>query len=125
MKKEYLPYYLSRAALSVLFALLVFGFTWKAALLVLVLFGLFLLYLHSGWFQVDPSRPLTPIRRDEHGRQVQRKALIAAVVAGSLAFILLGSPLGLLHPVQVAGSLALTLSVLTYFVAQFILFARS
>jgi hypothetical protein len=125
MKKEYIPYYLSRAILSIAFAFLVMGFTWKAALLAIILFGLFLLYLHSGWFQVDPSHPLIPLRRDERGRQVQRKALIAAVVAGSLAFILLGSPLGLFHPVRVAGSLALTIGIIAYFVVQFILFART
>ena len=37
MKREFLPYYISRAVLSLLFSLLVFGFSWKALLLSIIL----------------------------------------------------------------------------------------
>lgn len=57
MKKEFLPYYVSRAILSTAFSILVAGFSWNAALLATVFFGLFLLYLHSGWFSVDLGNP--------------------------------------------------------------------
>jgi len=88
MKREFIPYYLSRAAMSALFAILMMGFTWKAVLVAIFLFGLFLLYLHSGWFQIDLSHPLTPLRRDERGRQIQRNALIAAIAVGLLIYLI-------------------------------------
>ena len=86
MKKEFLPYYISRFILSTVFSILVWGFTWTAALMTIVFFGLFLLYLHSGWFSIDLSTPLYPLRRDSHGQTVQRKALIFAVVLGLLLY---------------------------------------
>ena len=70
MKREYLPYYISRAVISLLFSLLVFGFSWKALLLSAILFGLFLLYLHSGWFSVDLKNPLFPLRCDSRGQMI-------------------------------------------------------
>ncbi len=125
MKKEFTPYYLSRAILSAAFALLVFGFTWKAILFGLVVFGGFLLYLHSGWFQVDGSRPLTPLRRDERGRQAQRGALIAAVIVGLAVYLLFGPAVGLIEGAAVSGSMALALGILAYFIVQFFLLART
>jgi hypothetical protein len=125
MNKNFIPYYVSRAGLSIVFAILVMGFTWKAALLAVVLFGLFLLYLHSGWFRIDPSQPLTPIRRDDRGKDIQRKALIAAVVAGMFMYVILTLVTGAGGLSLMAGQLALSLGVLTYFVTQFALFARS
>lgn len=125
MKREFIPYYLSRAALSAIFAILVMGFTWKAAVATVVLFGLFLLYLHSGWFQVDPEHPLTPLRRDERGRQIQRNALIAAVTVGILIYIILTQVPSLSGSSIIAGPLVLASGILTYFITQFILFARA
>ena len=125
MKREFVPYYLSRAALSAIFAILVMGFTWKAVLVAILLFGLFLLYLHSGWFQIDPSHPLTPLRRDERGRQIQRNALIAAITVGLLIYLIVSQASRLFGWSLVAGPLALSLAMITYFIAQFILFARA
>lgn len=123
MKIEYLPYYISRALLSGLFAAAIFGLTWGAVLAGLILWGLFLLYLHSGWFRVDLSNPVFPLRRDQRGREVQRVALIAAVSAALLGYLFLTFlpvPLGLALP----ANLALTLAVLAYFITQFLLLAR-
>jgi hypothetical protein len=125
MKREFLPYYLSRAAISLIFGGLIFGLTWKAALLAAVMFALFLLYLHSGWFRVDPSRPLTPLRRDDRGQQVQRKALIAAVVVGGLVYAVSSLASSLVGFPPVAGLLALAFAVIIYFIAQFVLLSRS
>jgi hypothetical protein len=125
MKTEFFPYYLSRAALSALFAILVLGFTWKAAVATVSLFGLFLLYLHSGWFQVDPKHPLSPLRRDERGRQIQRNALIAAVTVGILIYLILTLVPSVSGSSIIAGSLVLASGILTYFITQFILFARA
>jgi hypothetical protein len=124
MKREFMAYYLSRAILSAGFAILVMGFTWKAVVLFLILFGLFALYLHSGWFLVDPSHPLTPLRRDEHGRQIQRVALIAAVVVAILFYVISMQASPLVGIPLITGPVALSIGVLTYFVKQFILFAR-
>jgi len=123
--RHFLPYYISRAALSLAFSLLVLGFTWKALLLGAFFFGLFLLYLHSGWFRVDPARPLFPIRRDERGRDVQRKALIAALVSGAALFFLLTVAPFSVALSSAAAPLAISLSVIVYFATQFVLFAKA
>src|SRR3990170_1226818 len=101
MKKEYLPYYISRALLSFIFSILVMGFTWKAIVFATVLFGLFLLYLHSGWFSIDLKYPLAPLRRDTRGQEIQREALIFSVVVGTLAY---------LSSAQLSGLVGLSLS---------------
>ncbi len=125
MRRKFIPFYLSRAALSAIFAALVLGLTWSAVLLAIGIFGLFLLYLHSGWFRVDASHPLTPIRRDERARQIQRKALIAAVAIGLLIYGVLTQAIGLLDLSLIAGPVALSLGVIAYFVTQFVLLART
>lgn len=99
-------------------------FTWKAVFFFLQLFGLFVLYLYSGWFRVDPSHPLTPLRRDERGRQIQRMALIAAVVVGILLYVLSLQASTLWGMPIVTGPLALSIGVLAYFTTQIVLFAR-
>lgn len=129
MKKSFLPYYLSRGGLSLLFALLVFGFSWQGLLFALVLFALFLLYLHSGWFSVDENNPFFPLRRDAHAQSIQRKALIAAIVVGLLTY--LGLYFGLAASLSVAetrlvsGNITLAVAVIAYFVSQFVLFSRT
>lgn len=125
MRKEFIPFYLSRAVLSALVAIHIMGLTWKAAIFAIILFGLFLLYLHSGWFRVDPRHPLIPLRRDERARDIQRKALIAAVVVGILVYVLQPQAANFLKLSAAAGSLSLSLGVITYFVTQFILLARA
>jgi uncharacterized membrane protein len=125
MKKEFLPYYISRAILSATFALLIMGFSWKAVLMTVVFFGLFLLYLHSGWFSIDLRNPLMPLRRDSQGQLIQRKALIISVVVSLLIYLTslqLSSYLGLS---LISGSVAFSIGVITYFIAQFVLFAKA
>jgi hypothetical protein len=117
MKKEFFPYYISRFILSAVFSLVIWGFTWTAALMAIAFFGLFLLYLHSGWFSVDLSTPLYPLRRDPHGQTVQRKALIIAVVLGILLYTFAAQ--------LVTGQLALSIAIVGYFVAQFAFFIKA
>jgi hypothetical protein len=123
MKKEFLPYYISRALLSSIFAILVMGFNFNAILLAIVLFGLFILYLHSGWFSVDLNYPLFPLRRDSRGQLIQRKAIIASVVVGLLIYLTASYFSGFIG-ISFSGNIALSIGVITYFVTQFILFAR-
>ena len=125
MIKQYLPYYISRALLSAVFALLVVGFNWKAIPIMIVLFGFFLLYLHSGWFRVDPEKSFFPLRRDTRAQLIQRKALIIAVIAGLVTYfglLLLSSYFGL---TLLAGNIALAAAVLAYFISQFGLLPRT
>lgn len=124
MKKEYIPYYVSRAMLGVVFSILVMGFTWKALLWSIIFFGGFLLYLHSGWFRIDLSHPFTPLRRDLRGLEIQRKALIASVVLGVLIYLFLPQLAGLIG-LPLSGNIALSIGIITYFVTQFILFTRA
>ena len=124
MKKEFIPFYISRAILSAAFALLVMGTHWTALVFATVLFGLFLLYLHSGWFQVDLRYPLTPLRRDQHGQEIQRKALIASIAVGLLVYTIAPYLTGLIG-FSLSGHIAVSVGILTYFVAQFVLFVRT
>jgi len=124
MKKEFMPYYISRVILSAIFAILVMGFNWKAQLLGAGFFGFFLLYLHSGWYRIDLKNPYFPIRRDSLGQQFQRKALIAAVTVGLVIYLILSQISGLFETAP-SGSIALSIWVLVYFVTQFILFSRA
>lgn len=125
MKKEFLPYYISRFILSMVISILVWHFTWMAALMTFVFFGLFLLYLHSGWFSIDLSTPLYPLRRDTHGQAIQRKALIFAVTLSLLLYtfaVPLSNFIGI--PV-ISGHTTLSVGIITYFLAQFTLFIKT
>ena len=124
MKRQFIPYYLSRAVLSLVLAAVVLGFTWKAAALAACFFAFFLVYLHSGWFEVDPERLWFPLRRDERGREIQRKALIAAIVSGVVLFVLLTAFPFSTSLTLAAGPLAMAVGACVYFATQFALFAR-
>jgi hypothetical protein len=125
MKRQFLPYYISRAVLSLALSAMVLGLTWNTLLLAAFFFALFVLYLHSGWFQVDASNPWFPLRRDERGREIQRKALIAALVSGVALFTILAAvPIGVSLE-SAAGPAAMALGACVYFGMQFALFARS
>jgi hypothetical protein len=88
-----------------------------ALLMTFVFFGLFLLYLHSGWFSIDLNTPLYPLRRDSHGQNIQRKSLIAAVTIGILLYTFAGS--------WISGHLALSIGIITYFIVQFAFFIKT
>ncbi len=121
MKREFLPYYISRLVLSSIFSVLVLGFNWEALILTLVFFGLFLLYLHSGWFSVDLTNPFLPLRRDSRGELIQRKALILSIIVG-FSLYLLSSTFGF---VLISGNIAVAIAIVTYFASQFLLFSKA
>ena len=125
MKKEFLPYYISRLTLSVAFSILVMGLSWKAVLLATIFFGMFLLYLHSGWFNIDLGNPLFPLRRDTHGQLVQRKALIFSIVVSVLLYTTSLSLSNLLGIPLISGGIALSIGIVTYFIVQFFLFIKA
>jgi len=121
MKREFLPYYISRLILSLAFSILVLGFHWKALILTLVFFGLFLLYLHSGWFRIDLTKPFWPLRRDSRGELIQRKALIFAVIVGFSVYLLSGA----FSSASISGNIAVAFAIFAYFASQFVLFIKA
>lgn len=124
MKKEYLPYYLSRTIFSLLLSFVIFGLSWQAGVFALALIGLFALYLHSGWFEINLETPLTPLRRDLRGKDIQRKALIAALFCGAVFFVV--SPYISEYFISPeARYLSFLLGVIVYFGVQFSLLWRS
>ncbi|RPJ23686.1 MAG: hypothetical protein EHM33_20165 [Chloroflexi bacterium] len=125
MKKEFLPYYISRFILSIVISILVWHFTWMAALLTFVFFGLFLLYLHSGWFSIDLSTPLYPLRLDSHGREVQRKALIFAVTLSLLLYTFAVPLSNFIGIPLISGHTARSVGIITYFLTQFTLYIKT
>ena len=124
MKKEYLPYYISRALFSLIFSLLIFGVSWKAGGFTILFMGLFILYLHSGWFEINLATPFTPLRRDMRGKEIQRKALIAALVCAMIFFVIAPYFSSWFISVE-ARYLALIIGVFVYFGVQFFLLSRS
>lgn len=103
------------------FVIIAFGtVSWMTLFWFTLLFGGFVLYLRSGWFAIDLSNPWFPLRRDDRGKETQRKALLAAVITG----LLLSTASGLLS-VEALGHLALPLATMTYFGVQFLLFSKA
>ena len=125
MKKQFLPYYTSRALLSVAFAILIAGFTWKMIALAIVSFGFFLLYLHSGWFKIDTKNAIFPLRRDSRAQLIQRKALIIAIFVGLITYFLLPFISGLWGLTAFSGSTAFALAIIAYFISQFTFLSKT
>ena len=121
MKRIHLPYYMSRGALSFGFSILVMGLTWTAMAWGSLLFGLFTLYLHSGWFTINTESPFISLQRDTRGYEIQRQSLIAAVVVLCLVYLLSSSLPGLLF---LSGNVIFSIGVIVYFTTQFVLFVR-
>ena len=124
MRKDFTPYYISRALLSILFSILVIGFNWTTIVFAIILFGLYTLYLHSGWFRIDMNYPLFPLRRDTRGQAIQRKALIVSMIVGLLLYLFSSQLSGILS-LSISGNMVLFFGIAAYFVIQFILLVRA
>jgi len=126
MRKELVPYYLSRAVLSVAFALaFIFlgGTVWLGIALGVLSFAGFIWYAHSGRYLVDPATPLAPLRRDARGKVIRDRSVVAAVTVGGVAFFLLFLARSLLGWRVNLDSIALLVGVITYFVVSNYLYA--
>jgi hypothetical protein len=118
MKRVLIPYYVSRAVLSALLGVVVAypDRPWWTGLGVgALVFAVFLWYAHSGHYQIDPTTPLTPLRRDERGGAIRDRAVVWAVAAGGILFALLSLAGAVFQTTIAAGSLALLSSVVIYF----------
>lgn len=124
MKKEFFPYYISRAILSSAIGILMLGFGWQGLILAMLFFSLFLIYLHSGWFTVELSTPFFPLRRDSRGQLIQRDALIISIIAGLCTQFALYQISSILNIPLFPGNFAISVAVLAYFISQFLLFLK-
>ncbi len=107
-------YYATRALISLLFGVWAATAwqTWLGGLLFgLLLFAGFLWYAHGGWYQLDLSTPLFPLRRDERGQVIRNQALVTAVVVGGVIFALTSALTAALTLEVSAGGLALLSAV--------------
>lgn len=124
MKRELLPYYLSRALLSALLGYIIsggIGIWWGIAMGLVVFVG-FVWYAHSGWFLVDTSNPIFPLQRDARGKAIRDRAVVLAVAIGGLAYFIL-SVISMVTSYELrAGSLSLALGVLGYFFISYWMF---
>jgi len=87
MKQTLLPYYMSRAALSIAFGLLFLatGSSWWMALLIGgLLLALFIWAPHSGRYAVHPEFGMTAMRRDERTQVINDRAARNAFVVSML-----------------------------------------
>lgn len=127
MKKELIPYYISRAGLSLaLGGLLVLTGTrfWVAGLLTAVILAMFILAPLSGRYSVHPEHGMTALRRDERTRSVNdqagRNGFIAAMLALGGAAFYFGLSGAALIPVAVL-EIILGVGILVYFVSDLLL----
>lgn len=127
MKKELSWYYISRTIISTLLAYLLIraGWPiWSGVLIGLVTFVLFIWYAHSGYFLVDASKPLTPLKRDARARTIRDRSLLSAVVIGGVIYGILGLLGQITTLAPEIKNLALVIGVIAYFVISQVLFAR-
>jgi len=88
MKRELIPYYISRAAISILIGLLMASSNglWSGVLFGIFVFVVFVWYAHSGRYLIDTANPLNPLKRDTRGKEIRNRALVIAVAVGGLVY---------------------------------------
>jgi len=126
MKRDLIPYYVSRAFLSVLIGLLISSGKeiWLGVLLGLTVFIGFIWYAHSGRYLVDTTHPLFPLRRDARGMAIRDRAVVISVGIGGLAYFGL-SIASQLFPIKPnIGSWAFASGVVAYFAISNCLFIK-
>lgn len=110
-------YYLSRAVLAGAAAVIAWTATHKIGLALitgLLTLAIFVWYARSGHFIVDPSRPLTPLRRDEREQAITYRATSYAFIA---TMVLLGL-IGLVHLPLNWAPVVIGVGILVYFASQ-------
>ena len=82
------------------------------------------MYAHSGRFLVDPSHPLTPLRRDARGAAIRDRGLVLAVGIGGVSYVLVMLVSRLMSIPGNPGSWAFLVGVVVYFGATSWYFQR-
>ena len=128
MQKELVPYYLSRAVISTMFGIIALkssGLWWLGLGMALFMLAGFIWYANSGRYLIEPSTPLTPLRRDERGNAIRNRALVHAVAVGGVLFAVLSVlNLGLSLSIN-ASTYAILSAILVYFGVSNWLFSRN
>lgn len=126
MRRELIPYYVSRAFLSALLGLLISSGngTWMGVILGLAVYVGFIWYAHSGRYLVDTTNPLFPLRRDARGMAIRDRAVVISVGIGGVAYLGLSIASHLLSISAPIGSWAFALGVVAYFVITNWLFIK-
>ena len=126
MKRELIPYYVSRAFLSALLGLLISSGngTWMGVLLGLAVYVGFIWYAHSGRYLVDTTNPLFPLRRDARGMAIRDRAVVISVGIGGFAYLGLSIASHIFSMSAPIGSWAFALGVVAYFVITNLLFIK-
>lgn len=117
MKKELIPYYISRLIIAALFGTL-FALSspniWYGVIIGLIIYAGMIWYAHNARYIIDTSTPFFPLRRDERGKSIRDKALVYAVTIGALSYLLLILIKTLWMPPVNLGSLAIIIAVIAY-----------
>lgn len=121
MKRELTLYYISRAVMAVVFGYLVASSSsiWLGVLLGSITFVGFIWYAHSGWYLIEPSTPLYPLRRDKRGEAIRDKAVLMAVTAAFLFYAVFSRIAGIFSLAVPVGSWAFVLGSITYFAVSY------
>jgi len=118
MKTALIPFYVSRLILAAAigFALVLKGSVWwVGAGTALALFLLFVWYAHSGRFIIDPTTPLTPLRRDDRAKVIRDRAVVWSVaIGGTLTGVLRLAGSFVVIPVE-AGWMGVLTGIISYF----------
>ncbi|MCB9008599.1 MAG: hypothetical protein H6656_14725 [Ardenticatenaceae bacterium] len=124
MKRELIPYYVSRAMLAVLFGFYVAfsNAVWLGLLLGIVTFVGFLWYAHGGWYLIEPATPLYPLRRDKRGEAIRDRAILVAVTAAILFYVIFSRIAKAFVLTVSIGSWAFVLGAVTYLAVSYWLY---
>ncbi len=124
MKRELTPYYISRAVLAALFGYYVAlsSPVWLGILLGIVTFAGFLWYAHSGWYLIEPATPLYPLRRDKRGEAIRDRAILLAVTAAFLFYVVFSKVARFFALTVSISSWAFVLGAVAYFAVSYWLY---
>lgn len=126
MKRELIPYYLSRAVLAGLlgWVLSTSLATWPAAIVGAITFVGFIWYAHSGRYLIDPSNPFFPLRRDERANNIRDRGVVISVAVAGVTFALLSLMNSFFSFDVNTGIISLAIGVVLYFILTNWYFAR-
>ncbi len=92
--RELIPYYISRALLAALAGWFAASIRGPLAGIVMgtFIFAGFIWYAHSGWYLIDTTHPLSPLRRDARGSTIRDSAVVTAISVTGPLYVLFKDP---------------------------------
>ena len=125
MNKNMIPYYLSRAVISVGFGILLYATgtpLWSAVLIGALILAFFLWAPHNGRYAVHPELGAAALRRDERTQPINDQAARNAFVVSMLAVAAIAIYSGATGASSVSSSVfgyLLIIGALTYYASDF------